>query len=193
MKKILLFAIALFALASCNEDMPTMSPAEATLYVGDTLQLEVTGVENPYWIVGCDLEDRKDSAKFVKVTSTYQVIARKEGNITIGFQHYKPNTLGQQVHYIFTKLHILTLPSIKPLQSTMSVGDTLQLTVKGIDNPAWTLEYLGTKPETDIIQLTDNNQVIALEPGQVNLGFYYNSQSSVGPRTRSAFTTLIIQ
>ncbi len=193
MKKIVLFTIALLTLVGCNKNMPTMSPTEATLYVGDTLQLEVTGAENPRWIVGCDLEDRKDSAYFLRVMSNHQVVARKEGNITIGFQYYKPNTLGQQVFYIFTKLHILTLPQVIPNYATLSVGDTLQLLVEGIEEPNWTLEYATAKPEADIIQLIDSNRVVALEAGQVALGFYYDSKSSVGPAMRSSFTNLTIR
>ncbi len=193
MKRIVLFATLLLALIGCQREMPTLSPSQATLYVGDTLQLTITNMDDPYWIVGCDLEDRKDSAKFVKIVPINQVVARKAGKISLGFQYYKPNTLGQQVFFIFTKLNLLDLPTIIPNMYIMNVGDTLPLLVQGIDNPTWELEYPLGKPESDIIQLTDSNQVVALKTGVVNLGFHYDSQSAVGPAVRSAFTKITIK
>ncbi len=192
MKKITLLALVVLTVASCQQKMPTISPSEATLYVGDTLQLDVMGENAPQWMVGFNREDRKDSAKFVTILPVNKVVANKAGDISLGFQHYKNNTLGQQVSFIFTRLHILTLPSVLPSKHTMYVGDTLSLVVQGIKNPMWEFDYLGVQVEKDIIQLTDSNQVIAIEPGQVKIGFHYDSKSSVGPTVRSSFTQITI-
>ncbi len=56
MKKILFAALAALALVSCHETEPTCSPTEATIYVGDTLQLTVTGETNPQWSVMYSLD-----------------------------------------------------------------------------------------------------------------------------------------
>ncbi len=51
MKKMLIAILATLALMSCQETVPTCSPTEAVIYVGDTLQLSVIGEANPSWEV----------------------------------------------------------------------------------------------------------------------------------------------
>ncbi len=193
MKKIILFACAVFAMASCQKELPTISPSEATLYVEDVLQLTVTGEDNPRWIIGMDKEYQADSLRFVKVTEGNVVQALRPGKCSVGFEHFGGQSFGQQVHFIFSKIEVLPLPTITPSVNVMNIGDTVALQVDGIENPQWVMEYPLGAPEEDIIALTDDYKVIALAAGEVHLGFRYESRSDVGATTRSAFTTIVIE
>ncbi len=195
MKKIILITLAAFALIGCQKELPTISPAEATIYTGDVLQLEITGADNynPIWRMGTnDPQAVKDSVEFVKMLSGNRALALVPGDISLGFEYFAGQSFGQQVYFVFMKLHILRLPAIKPAVYTMAVGDTLALELLGIENPTWEIEYPGAKPENDIFILTDDNKVIALATGEVRLGFTYDSQSDLGPAKREAFTTITI-
>ncbi len=111
MKKIFLLALIALAVASYQQKMPTISPSEANLYVGDILRLEVTGVNTPQWIIGCDKEYQVDSLKFAKIEVDKSVLALRPGKLTVGFQYFEA----------------LPLPTIHPAASVMHVGDTLVL------------------------------------------------------------------
>ncbi len=191
MKKIVLITLAALTFIGCKKELPTISPAEATIYTGDVLQLEITGADNynPIWIMGTDDEQAvKDSIEFVEMLPDNKVRALVPGRISLGFEYFTGQSFNQQVFFVFTKLNILRLPTIKPATKTIAVGDTLALEVLGIKNPTWEFEYTSA----DICTFTEDYEVIALAPGEARIGFTYDSQSDLGPAQRETFTTITI-
>ncbi len=82
MKKILFAVMAVFALASCQETVPTVSPKEATMHVGDTLQLTVTGEINPQWHTTF-----YGDKEIAKVIENNQVVALEVGSTEVWFEY----------------------------------------------------------------------------------------------------------
>ncbi len=82
MKKVFLIFMTIFALVSCDNTIPTVSPEYATMHVGDTLQLVVTGKTNPRWAITSHY-----SKAIVKVINDNQVVALDTGK-TYVFKSY---------------------------------------------------------------------------------------------------------
>ncbi len=91
MKKILVAIMAVFVLVSCQQGAPTVSPRTATMCVGDTLQLVVTGKTNPQWET--DFTRGMAEKEIVAIIENNQVVALASGRTYVGFQYFVEHSL----------------------------------------------------------------------------------------------------